>query len=354
MTQKDQKIISLNEAIEDNQSSNKNLTLMRRSEVLPIKRNLGSDPSSLMLPTRRQFLATASMATAGLFIKPLENFAAFPSNSWYGIKEFFSTFFNAIKLQTLEALPLWLNGLEQGLLSQVGNFWRSWSIDLSGCFGNNPAPSFVERILTKFIPRRLLNAAAPYFRKWLTNGIKPMFSLPAIYGIGDTATAILSKKTNLESATAFLPNTSVRFLPAVHSSEREAMIALQNEIKIKQEYFLPRTDGDFGNIAQKTLKEPRSLARAYEEPQFFEAEKGALVLINYEIDRAFRDGQEGIGRSKVIVVPPKNRSVRRWISRNSNFWTNADQRKELMRLMTLNSAEGVKTDGSTFSFAVGD
>lgn len=354
MTEKNQKNITLGETLEDNQSSNTNFALVSRDETSLVNCETNK-PTSLILPTRRQFLTTASIATAGLLIQPIEGFANLLAGRRYGILDLFKNFGKALFFNALNFLPSSLTpfiNLAASALGQVrGNGFPQWDWR-TGCFGNFGKDDSTN-VFGCIGGQQGLNAGAALLDKNLPNVIKAILASASYIGIQDVAPQFFGDAANLQ-AIKNIPLPPAQLLPA-KPSDREKFIALwQDKIK-KQIYFAPDMSSEISTMAAGTINAPRTLARDFTTPQLFQSKTGSIIMVLYEIgrDTEYKPGENGAGESVVYVTNPINENTRKKILKNRDFLTNKTQREELLKIVQGENAAD-EIEGRKFNFLVGD
>ncbi|MFL6210215.1 MAG: hypothetical protein ACJ74W_15270 [Pyrinomonadaceae bacterium] len=297
------------------------------------------------------------MATAGLFIKPVEGFATMPG-VWDNIKGFFFSFGKNILFNLFQNLvPASLTGfagLSAQALGQVTNGgFTGWGY-VPDCFGNSAQNSLLLKLLGLVGSGRKLNAAVPYLNKEIPDAIKLLFSLPAFTGLSDIVSEILKKPENLAGVNFQEP--TARFLNAGFSEEHWYLLQAQTA---QQKYFLPLSTGKYAKYATQTMTTPKPLNEPFKKPHLFESEMGALILVDYELGktRTDRSGKvtSGDGAATIYVIPPKNkRNIVRHIPDDPNFLADKAKVSSLKQRIVSEGllAAGSKDEKKVFQFEV--
>lgn len=355
MTGKSQVKAASNDLLEIS-SSNESLALVPRPKTLSITGAIENERSSLILPTRRNFLVTASLATAGLLIRPVEGFTTIPSNMWFGIADLFKNFGKALFYNLINLVPGNVTGflnLANSALGQVqGNGFPRWDWQ-KGCFGNGSQLAS-EFLFGQVGGQQRLNAAAAFLDKKFPGVIKAILAAASYIGVLDVAPGIFSVSENLSGVKA-LPLPPARFLPA-KSSDRDEMITVYQDTVKKQLYFAPDMDSEISKVARETIKAPRTLARDFATPQLYQSKTGSVVLVQYQIGKEteYKPGERGKGQSSVYVTKPEDETARKKILKNRDFLTNSTQMKAVIDTVKKANSDGNPVEGRTFDFVVGD
>lgn len=327
-------------------------------------------------PSRRQFIIASSMAAAGLLIKPLGVSEA-QGGFWTSLTSFFQTFGTSILFSFLtQGTPGSIPGfgtLAQGFLNPL-----LLLLFTGGVFGNikpGATPSPTPTASPTPTPSQ-----SPSTRGQNNHGVSPnrraMLISPSGLSLLPQPTKLLAHVGNAKrfNAGAAYLNKNNRSNKIIYPAQ--SYIGIQGVAKgvlanpdnlpqttetveaVKQNYYLPRWEGQFGRIAQETTRSTQPFTTNFPKPQFYESESGALVLVSYEahITKRDRSGRpvEGQGKSVVYTVPPGERKdqVLGFVSENSNFWENDAVRRQLVEVMKANIATGSNVEGTSYAFAV--
>lgn len=272
------------------------------------------------LCSRRKFLTTASIASAGILISPLD--ANGKTTFWADLGSFFKDFAqNLLFTYGMKSIPGWGGDLP-GVLNKPS--WLNYVI--GGCFGYlrqmSPTPTNpngskgtnrttsidLNKVLTFLGSESKLNAGAAYQLPPSQGGksVQAIFPAPSYIGIGKASNAIFNSS------------------------------ALQNKDEaFKNQLFLPNMKSPiFGQIALESLGElsgPKLFSEPYRKPQLYESENGGFILIQYDVNTKTYGGE---GLSTILPVLPDSEeaeAIRERASRNSDFWSNEARRKELIK-----------------------
>ena len=273
-----------------------------------LRSELPRKPYQGIVVTRRRFLGTAAVATAGLLlIKPLgiEGASGFFSN----LLGFFKKFAKGILLNALNQSTN-LTGPFGAILSGAQNILTGYTPQ-GGVFGDegeNP----LGRYLLGMGKVDDLNAAGVVTNEG-RNLVRGIFQGPSLIGLG-----------------------SMVVTPAVKALLRTKKG--QKGLSFVQKYLLPNVVNNTNPIALKageTMLAPNQpFTRSYGLPQFYQSDSGAMTLINYLADSAqnrVSGAIRGRGESIIYTVPPEKVSlINQFIAQHPNFWSDPDARKELI------------------------
>jgi hypothetical protein len=120
---------------------------------------------------------------------------------------------------------------------------------------------------------------------------------------------------------------------AVSAVANEVIGGLRNLQKSQEQgVFLPAPASRWSSLEGNTLNTLTAFTKPYE--QVFESEIGALIYIGYRPGplRSSRGGVSGDGETTIFVITPGPRmnSVLRYVSRQSNFWSNDQARRDFV------------------------
>jgi len=265
-------------------------------------------PHQGIVVSRRRFLETATVATAGmLLIKPLgvEGAPGFLSH----LLGFFKDFAKGVLLKALNYGPN-LAGPFGGVLSSVQNILTGYGPQ-GGVYGDDGANP-LGRYLLGMGNINDINAAGAVANEG-RNLLRGIFQGPSLIGLG-----------------------TMLGTPAIKALLQTKKV--QKGLGFVQKYLLPNVVNNPNPIALqagKTMLSPNQpFTRSYTLPQFYQSDSGALTLINYLADSAqnrVSGAIRGRGESIIYMVPPEKVDlINRFIAQNPNFWTNPDARKELI------------------------
>ena len=265
-------------------------------------------PHTGIVVSRRRFLGTAAIATAGaLLIKPvgIEGAPGFFSN----LIGFVKKFAGGILLNALN-YGANLTGPFGAVLSQVQQVLTGYSPQ-GGVYGDE-STNPLGRYLLGMGNEDQLNAAGAVANE-ARNRLRGIFQGPSLIGLG-----------------TMLGISAIKALMATKKA--------QKTIGFVQKYLLPNVVNNTNPIALQaggTMLGPNQpFTQNYQLPQFYQSDSGALVLINYEADSSqnrVSGATRGRGESTIYMVPPeKVTTIMDFIAQTPQFWSNADARKDLI------------------------
>jgi len=265
-------------------------------------------PHTGIVVSRRRFLGTAAIATAGaLLIKPagIEGAPGFFSNL-IGIVEKFA---GGILLNALN-YGANLTGPFGALLSQTEQILTGYSPQ-GGVYGDESSNA-LGRYLLGLGNKNELNAAGAVANE-ARDRLRGIFQGPSLMGLG-----------------TMLGMSAIQDLMKTKKGQKTKTFV--------QKYLLPNVVNNTNPIAIQaggTMLAPnQSFARNYKLPQFYPSDSGALVLINYEADSAKNSksgATRGRGESTIYMVPPEDvPTITKFVKKTPQFWSDADARADLM------------------------
>jgi len=268
-------------------------------------------PHQGIVVSRRRFLGTAAVATAGaLMIRPLgvEGAPGFFSN----LLGFFKDFAKGVLLNALN-YGSGLGGPFGGVLSTIQNVLTGYSPQ-GGVYGDETGNP-LGRFLLGMGKIDDLNAAGAVSNEG-RNVLRGIFQGPSLIGLG-----------------SMLGTTAIKALLQTKKG--------QKGLRFVQKYLLPNVVNSNNPIALEagnTMLGPNQpFTRSYGLPQFFQSDSGAVTLINYLADSAqnrVSGAIRGRGESLIYMVPPEKVDViNRFIARYPYFWDNADARNDLINVL---------------------
>ena len=278
--------------------------------------------------SRRRFVLTFAGGLAGFLVEPFDVLQA-QRGFWSSLKSYFTALGECIRF-----FPLAREGCSYHSFSESNLAALYPQLEPAACLGNvskRAAGQTPSKILTLVGSRINLSAGVLYLNKNAPSN-RILLPIQFVIALSSIACSILKLPDNLPKTTASI------------------------EV-VKQDYFLPRWDGQFGVIAREMMQSFTPFTRSFPKPLFYESEIGVLVAATYEaqITRRDRAGRpkEGQGHLLVYTVPPGNRknSVMEFIESNKNFWVNSAVRSEFISLMKDNVASG-DNNSSSFAFSL--
>jgi len=265
-------------------------------------------PHTGIVLSRRRFLGTAAIATAGaLLIKPvgIEGAPGFFSNLFGFVKQFAG----GILLNALN-YGANLSGPFGALFSQSQQLLTGYTPrgDVYGDEGANP----LGRYLLAMGNANELNAAGIVANE-TRDRLRGIFQGPSLMGLG-----------------MMLGVSAIKALMETKKGQKTKAFV--------QKYLLPNvvnTTNPIAIQAGRTMLAPnRPFTQNYKLPQFYQSDSGSLVLINYVGDSSqnrVSGATRGRGESTIYMVPPeKVPMIMEFVAQNPNFWSNADARKDLI------------------------